>query len=126
ATLVTARTGADDARLGEEERRGRTIERGFAGWTLPSGERVGVIDVPGHRRFVRTMLAGAHGIDLVLLVVAADEGVMPQTREHLAVCELLGARRGVVALTKADLVDAETLELAAVEVAEVVEVSGLR
>ncbi len=126
STLVLALTGTDPDRLAEEKRRGMTIELGFAAWTLPGGERAGVVDVPGHRRFVRTMLAGAHGLDLVLLVVAADEGVMPQTREHLAICGLLGARRAVVALTKSDLVDADTLELAREEVAEVIAESPLR
>jgi selenocysteine-specific elongation factor len=126
STLVLALTGTDPDRLAEEKRRGMTIELGFAAWTLPHGERVGIIDVPGHRRFVRTMLAGAHGIDLVLLVVAADEGVMPQTREHLAICGLLGARRAVVALSRSDLVDAETLALARAEVEEVIAQSPLR
>jgi len=126
STLVLALTGTDPDRLAEEKRRGMTIELGFAAWTLPGGERAGVVDVPGHRRFIRTMLAGAHGIDLVLLVVAADEGVMPQTREHLAICSLLGASRAVVALTKADLVDADMLELARAEVEEVVGRSALR
>jgi selenocysteine-specific elongation factor len=126
SSLVLALTGTDPDRLAEEKRRGMTIELGFAAWRLPSGDRVAVVDVPGHRRFIRTMLAGAHGIDLVLLVVAADEGVMPQTREHLAICQLLGARCGVVAVTKSDLVDAETLELARAEVAEVIASSALR
>jgi selenocysteine-specific elongation factor len=126
SSLVLALTGTDPDRLAEEKRRGMTIELGFAEWTLPGGEQVGVIDVPGHARFVRTMLAGAQGIDLVLLVIAADEGVMPQTREHLAICELLGAQRAVVALSKADLVDAEMLELAAAEAAEVVGATSLR
>jgi selenocysteine-specific elongation factor len=126
SSLVLALTGTDPDRLAEEKRRGMTIELGFAAWTLPGGGRAGVIDVPGHRRFIRTMLAGAHGIDLVLLVVAADEGVMPQTREHLAICGLLGASRAVVALSKSDLVDADVLELARAEVEEVVRESALR
>jgi len=126
STLVLALTGTDPDRLAEEKRRGMTIELGFAEWTLPSGDRVGVIDVPGHQRFVRTMVAGAQGIDLVLLVVAADEGVMPQTREHLTICELLGTRHGVVALTKRDLVDGETLELARAEVGEALGRTALR
>jgi selenocysteine-specific elongation factor len=125
-SLVLALTGTDCDRLEEEKRRGMTIELGFAAWTLPSGRRVGVVDVPGHQRFVRTMVAGAQGIDLVLLVVAADEGVMPQTREHLAICGLLGARRGVVALTKRDLVDDDMLGLARAEVEEVIAGSPLR
>ncbi|HEX3605777.1 MAG TPA: selenocysteine-specific translation elongation factor [Candidatus Dormibacteraeota bacterium] len=126
SSLVLALTGTDPDRLAEEKRRGMTIELGFAQWTLPSGERVGVVDVPGHQRFVRTMVAGAQGIDLVLLVVAADEGVMPQTREHLAICGLLGARRAVVALTKCDLVDEDVLGLARAEVEEVIAASPLR
>jgi selenocysteine-specific elongation factor len=126
SSLVLALTGTDPDRLVEEKRRGMTIELGFASWTLPGGEPVGVVDVPGHRRFVRTMLAGAQGIDLVLLVVAADEGVMPQTREHLAICELLGAQRAVVALTKSDLVDRDMLELARAEVDEVIAASVMR
>lgn len=111
-SLVRALTGIDCDRLEEEKRRGITIELGFAFFTLPSGERMGVVDVPGHERFVRNMVAGAAGIDFVLLVIAADEGVMPQTREHLEICSLLGIRRGMVALTKVDMVDAEMLELA--------------
>jgi selenocysteine-specific elongation factor len=109
--LVRALTGVDTDRLPEEKRRGITIELGFAPLALEGVGTVGVVDVPGHDAFVRTMVAGATGIDLALLVVAADEGVMPQTREHLAILELLGVNRGVVALTKSDLVDAEWLAL---------------
>jgi selenocysteine-specific elongation factor len=101
--LVKALTGVDTDRLAEEKRRGITIELGFAHLALPDGTVAGVVDVPGHERFVRAMAAGAGGIDLVVLVVAADEGVMPQTREHLDICRLLGVSRGVVAITKADL-----------------------
>jgi selenocysteine-specific elongation factor len=101
--LVRALTGVDTDRLREEKRRGITIELGFAHLALPDGTVAGVVDVPGHERFVRAMAAGAGGIDLVILVVAADEGVMPQTREHLDICRLLGVPRGLVALTKADL-----------------------
>jgi len=113
--LVRALTGIDTDRLKEEKERGITIELGFAHLDLTAEgvpEPVGVIDVPGHERFLRAMVAGAVGIDAVVLVVAADEGVMPQTREHLDVCRLLDVRRGVVALTKSDLVDAELLALA--------------
>jgi selenocysteine-specific elongation factor len=110
--LVRALTGLDLDRLPEEKARGITIELGFAPLDLGEGLRIAVVDVPGHERFVRTMVAGASGLDLVLLVVAADEGVMPQTREHLAICELLGVTRGLVVLTKSDLVDEEMLELA--------------
>jgi selenocysteine-specific elongation factor len=114
--LTRALTGVDTDRLPEEKERGITIELGFAPLTLPSGKRVGLVDVPGHERFVRTMVAGAAGIDLVMLVIAADEGIMPQTREHLDICQLLGTRGGVVALTKSDLVDAEWLALVTAEV----------
>lgn len=110
-SLVRALTGVDTDRLPEEKRRGITIELGFAPLQLDGVGMVGIVDVPGHEAFVRTMVAGATGIDLALLVVAADEGVMPQTREHLAILELLGVRRGVVALTKSDLVDADWLAL---------------
>jgi selenocysteine-specific elongation factor len=110
--LVTLLTGKNTDRLREERERGISIELGYAELTLPNGGRLSVVDVPGHERFVRTMVAGATGIDLFLLVVAADDGVMPQTVEHLSIIELLGVDRGVVALTKADLVDEELLELA--------------
>ena len=111
STLITALTGIDPDRLAEEKRRGMTIDLGFAHMTLPSGREIGIVDVPGHARFMRNMLAGAHGLDAVLLVVAADEGVMPQTREHLDVIRLLDVPRGIVVLTKADLVDADWLNL---------------
>jgi selenocysteine-specific elongation factor len=109
--LVRALTGIDTDRLPEEKKRGITIELGFAPLTLDGLGVVGVVDVPGHEAFVRTMVAGATGVDLALLVVAADEGVMPQTREHLAILELLGVHTGVIALTKADLVDDDWLAL---------------
>jgi selenocysteine-specific elongation factor len=114
--LVRALTGRDLDRLPEEKARGITIELGFAPLELSDGLRLAVVDVPGHERFVRTMVAGASGLDLLMLVVAADEGVMPQTREHLAICELLGIDRGLVVLTKSDLVDEEMIELATEEV----------
>lgn len=117
-TLVRALTGVDTDRLPEEKKRGITIELGFAPLELEGIGTMGVVDVPGHEAFVRTMVAGATGIDLALLVVAADEGVMPQTREHLAILELLGVTRGVVALTKADLVDAEWIALVEEDVRE--------
>jgi selenocysteine-specific elongation factor len=116
SALVKALTGTDPDRLPEEKERGVTIELGFARLDLPSGRSMGVVDVPGHERFVRQMVAGATGIDVVLLVVAADDGVMPQTREHLAIVDLLGISRGVVAITKSDLVDAEWLELVRADV----------
>ena len=106
--LVKALTGVDTDRLAEERRRGITIELGFAHLALPGGGVAGVVDVPGHERFVRSMAAGAGGLDLVILVVAADEGVMPQTREHLDICRLLGVQRGLVAVTKSEASDARS------------------
>ncbi|MEY4374658.1 MAG: hypothetical protein RL760_825, partial [Candidatus Eisenbacteria bacterium] len=103
--LVRRLTGVDTDRLPEEKKRGISIDLGFAPLVTPAGVPGGLVDVPGHERFVKNMLAGAGGVDLVLLVVAADEGVMPQTREHLAIVKLLGVERGVIVLTKADLVD---------------------
>ena len=105
SSLVLALTQIDPDRLEEEKRRGMTIDLGFAYMQLPSGRRVGIVDVPGHQRFLKNMLAGVHGMDAVLLVIAADEGPMPQTREHLAIIDLLGIEHGLVVLTKADLVD---------------------
>ncbi len=105
STLVHALTGINPDRLREELERQMTIDLGFAWLTLPGGETVGIVDVPGHRDFVENMLAGVAGMDAVLMVVAADEGVMPQTREHLAILTLLGVQRGVMVLTKADLVE---------------------
>ena len=101
--LVKALTGVDTDRLAEEKRRGLTIELGFAPLTLPGGRQLSVIDVPGHEKFLPTMVSGCGGLDLALLVIAADQGPMPQTREHLAILSLLGVRAGVVALTRADL-----------------------
>ncbi|MGI8913280.1 MAG: selenocysteine-specific translation elongation factor [Chloroflexota bacterium] len=112
STLVYRLTGMDPDRLAEEKRRGMTIDLGFAWLALPSGREVSIVDVPGHERFVRNMLAGVGGIDVALLVVAADEGMMPQTREHLAIIDLLGIRHGVVVVTKIDMVEADWLELA--------------
>src|ERR1700719_454179 len=116
--LVEALTGIDPDRLAEEKSRGMTIDLGFAYLTLPSGRLVGLVDVPRHARFIRNMLAGVHGLDAVLLVVAADEGVMPQTVEHLEIVDLLEVRRGIVVLTKSDLVDAAWLDLVTAEVRE--------
>jgi len=116
--LVRALTGIDTDRLKEEKERGISIELGFASMTLPGGRRAGIVDVPGHERFIKNMLAGAGGFDLVLLVIAADEGVMPQTREHLDIIELLQVKKGVVVLTKADLVDEEWLGLVKEDVGE--------
>ena len=118
STLVQALTGIDPDRLQEEKARGMTIDLGFAWLRLPGGTEVSVVDVPGHERFIKNMLAGVGGIDLALLVVAADEGVMPQTREHLAIVDLLGITSGVVAITKRDLVDEEWLELVRADVEE--------
>ncbi len=109
--LVKALTGIDTDRLKEEKERGITIELGFAQFTLNNGQKIGIVDVPGHERFVKNMVAGAGGIDLVTMIIAADEGVMPQTREHLDICQLLGIKKGVVALTKIDLVNEEWRDL---------------
>ncbi|HTQ42352.1 MAG TPA: GTP-binding protein, partial [Polyangiaceae bacterium] len=114
-TLVRALTGVDTDRLPEEKARGISIELGFAPIELGDGVRASIVDVPGHRKLVRAMIAGASGMELVMLVVAADEGVMPQTREHVAVCELLGISRAVVVVTKSDAVDAELVQVAAEE-----------
>jgi selenocysteine-specific elongation factor len=118
--LVKALTGIDADRLEEEKRRGITIDLGFAHLQLTPGLRLGFVDVPGHERFVKNMLAGVGGIDLVLFVIAADESIKPQTREHFDICRLLGIRRGVIALTKSDLVDPEILDLVRLEVEELV------
>ncbi len=116
STLIEALTGTHPDRLREERERGMTIDLGFAHLRLPGGTEVGIVDVPGHQDFIRNMLAGVGGIDAVVLVVAADEGVMPQTREHLAILSLLGIDRGVIALTKRDLVDEEWLALVTADV----------
>src|SRR5579864_6137629 len=120
--LVKALTGIDADRLEEEKRRGITIDLGFAHLELPSAEgetlRFGFVDVPGHERFVRNMLAGVGGIDLVLLVIAADEGIKPQTREHFDICRLLAIPRGITVLTKSDLVDRDTLDVVRLEIEE--------
>jgi selenocysteine-specific elongation factor len=117
SALIEALTGTHPDRLEEEKRRGITIDLGFA-FLEEEGVRFGFVDVPGHERFVKNMLAGTSGIDLVLLVVAADEGIKPQTREHFDICGLLGVKRGVIALTKSDLVDPDTLELTRLEIEE--------
>src|SRR5215469_3570571 len=117
SSLVEALTGTDPDRLEEEKRRGITIDLGFA-FLEQGGVQFGFVDVPGHERFVGNMLAGAAGIDLVVLVIAADESIKPQTREHFDICSLLGIGHGLVALTKADLVDPETLELVRLEIEE--------
>ena len=108
-SLIRALTGVDTDRLKEEQERGMTIDLGFASLTLPDGTPAGIIDVPGHERFLKNMLAGAGGIDVVLLVIAADESVMPQTIEHFDILRLLNVKSGVVALTKIDMVDPEWL-----------------
>jgi len=123
-TLIHALTGVDTDRLPEEQERGITIDLGFAPLDLADGRRISVVDVPGHEGLVRTMVSGATGIDLALIVVAADEGVMPQTREHVAICRLLGISRGVVALTKIDIADPDVAELAADEASSLLESMG--
>ena len=125
STLVEALTGIDPDRLAEEKERGLTIDLGFAWLKLPSGNDVSIVDVPGHERFVNNMLAGVGGIDLALLVVAADESVMPQTREHLAILDLLRIPRGLVALTKRDLVDDDWIELVTADVEDTLEGTAL-
>jgi selenocysteine-specific elongation factor len=125
SVLVEALTGIDPDRLREEKERGMTIDLGFAWFKLPGSREVGIVDVPGHERFVKNMLAGVGGIDLALLVVAANEGVMPQTREHLAIIDLIGVKRGVVAITKKDLVDDEILTLVRMEVEELIATTTL-
>lgn len=125
SALVQALTGIDPDRLSEEKERGMTIDLGFAWLKLPSGREIGIVDVPGHERFVRNMLAGAGGIDIAMLVIAANEGVMPQTREHLAILDLLGISMGVVALTKKDLVDNEWLDLVRLDVEELLKPTTL-
>src|SRR5690242_10438175 len=117
SALVEALTGTHPDRLAEEKRRGITIDLGFA-FLEENGVRLGFIDVPGHERFVSNMLAGAAGIDVVLLVIAADESIKPQTREHFDICRLLGVQRGIVALTKSDLIDPDMLGLVKLEVEE--------
>ena len=123
--LVHALTGIDTDRLKEEKARGITIDLGFAYLPAPDGRVLGFVDVPGHEKFVHNMLAGAGGIDFVLLVVAADDGVMPQTREHLAIVDLLGVGRGIVALTKVDLVSVERRQAVAAEIAQTLDDTGL-
>src|SRR6266568_4914660 len=125
STLITALTGIDPDRLREERERGMTIDLGFAWLRVASGDEVGIVDVPGHQDFIRNMLAGVGPVDAVLLVVALDEGVMPQTREHLAILGVLGVDRGVVALTKRDLVDEEWALLARADVAAVLQGTAL-
>jgi len=124
SALVEALTGTNPDRLEEEKRRGITIDLGFAFLEL-DGVRLGFVDVPGHERFVKNMLAGVGGIDVVLLVVAADESIKPQTREHFDICRLLAIPRGLTAITKSDLVDADVLELVRLEVEEFVRGSFL-
>src|SRR2546421_4983448 len=125
STLVKALTQIDPDRLEEEKRRGMTIDLGFAYLQLPSGRRVGIVDVPGHQRFLKNMLAGVHGMDAVLLVVAADEGPMPQTREHLAIIDLLEIDHGLVVLAKIDLVSDDWLALVREEVAGLLRATSL-
>ncbi len=125
STLIRALTGIDPDRLREEKERGMTIDLGFAWLKLPNGVETSIVDVPGHERFIHNMLAGVGGIDIALLVIAADEGIMPQTREHLAILDLLGIGTGVVALTKRDLVDDEWLELVVADVEEALQGTSL-
>src|SRR6516162_11251062 len=123
--LARALTGIDTDRLKEEKERGITIDLGFAYLATPHGKTLGFVDVPGHEKFIHNMLAGAGGIDFVLLTVAADDGVMPQTREHLAIVDLLGIGRGLVAMTKVDLVAADRREAVRAEIARTLEGTSL-
>ncbi|HWQ76200.1 MAG TPA: selenocysteine-specific translation elongation factor [Syntrophomonas sp.] len=125
-TLVRALTGIETDRLKEEKQRGISIELGFAPFNLPSGQKAAIVDVPGHERFIRHMLAGAFGIDMVLFTIAADEGVMPQTREHMDIIELLGVNQGVIVITKKDMVDEEWLMMMEEEIKEYVDKSILK
>ena len=125
SALVQALTGMDPDRLHEEKERGMTIDLGFAWLKLPGGQEVGIVDVPGHERFVKNMLAGVGSIDLALLIIAANEGVMPQTREHLAILDLLGIEKGIIVVTKKDLVDAEWLELVRMDIEELVKTTTI-
>jgi selenocysteine-specific elongation factor len=120
STLVKALTGTDPDRLKEEKERGITLDLGFASLDLPSGSRLGIVDVPGHEGLIKNMLAGVGGMDIVMLVIAADEGIMPQTREHLAICDLLHVKKGLVALTKSDAVEKDWIELVKDEVRDFV------
>jgi len=120
SALIQALTGIDPDRLREEKERGMTIDLGFAWLQLPSGREVGIVDVPGHEHFIKNMLAGVGGIDLALLIIAANEGVMPQTKEHLAILDLLGIKKGIVVITKKDLVDEEWLSLVKMDVEELI------
>ncbi|MBT4125144.1 MAG: selenocysteine-specific translation elongation factor [Chloroflexi bacterium] len=125
STLIQALTGIDPDRLREEKNRGMTIELGFAWLELPSGAQISIVDVPGHERFIKNMLMGAGGVDVALLIVAADEGVMPQTREHMAILDLLGIETGIVVMTKKDLVDQDWLDLITLDVQEALEGTSL-
>ena len=125
SSLVLALTGTDPDRFPEEKTRGLTIDLGFAFCTLASGTEIGFVDVPGHVRFIKNMLAGVGALDIVLFVVAATEGWMPQSEEHLRILEVLGVTRGMVAITKADLVDDETVALAQLEIEERLALSPL-
>lgn len=120
SSLVKALTGTDPDRLKEEKERGITIDLGFADLAYPDGLKVGIVDVPGHERLIKNMLAGAGGIDIVLMVIAADEGIMPQSREHLDICNLLRVKQGIIAVTKSDLVEQDWIDLVAEEVREFV------
>ena len=121
-TLIKALTGRNTDRWEEEQRRGITIDLGFTYFDLPGGDRAGIIDVPGHEKFINNMVAGVVGMDLVLLVIAADEGIMPQTREHMDILGLLGIEKSIIVLNKCDLVDEEWIELVEEEIRE--ELSG--
>ena len=121
SALVRALTGIDPDRLQEEKERGMTIDLGFAWLSLPSGKDISIVDVPGHERFVNNMLAGVGSVDMAMLVVAADESIMPQTKEHLAILDLLNVKSGVIVITKKDLVDEEWMELVKLDVQDLIQ-----
>ena len=120
STLVQALTGIDPDRFQEEKQRGMTIDLGFAWLTLPSNREVSIVDVPGHRRFIKNMLAGVGSIDLALVLIAANESVMPQTREHIAILDLLGISNGIIVMAKADLADQEMIDVVESEIQELI------
>mgnify|MGYP000965137466 CR=1 FL=1 len=121
-TLIKALSGIETDTTAEEKERGMSINLGFAYFDLPSGKRCGVVDVPGHEKFIKNMLSGVCGMDMIILVVAADEGIMAQTKEHLDILNLIGIKNGIIALTKCDLVDKDWIELVKLDIAD--EVSG--
>jgi len=124
-SFIRALTGIETDRLKEEQKRGITIELGFAYLDLPCGHRIGIVDVPGHEKFVKNMVAGVTGMDILAFIIAADEGIMPQTREHFEICSLMGMKQGIIIVTKIDLVEPDWLEMVDDEIVEFCEGSFL-